>query len=266
MKKLRFILMAALAFALIGCSNPSNTSDNKSDDKNDTPAKTTFVQGWYKYTVSVQGTTQNYYLCYDANKTLTRAGSDSVEFTGVVFDNYKNNDGFSFDTLSKASNESSFKKISDSELPSWATQSNTSNNEETYLTELGSFLQSFSSGTNNQGDTVTLSNISSTILKDNSNEPYITCNIFATCNHQNAQNLFYTTNTSVSISNVRLFFDYKSETHINFIVDFTNTKNKSEVKNIYPLVYLEYDDTNTSDLILGKYQIENYGTGYHYTK
>ncbi len=266
MKKLRYILMAALAFALIGCSNPSNTSDNKSDDKNDTPAKTTFVQGWYKYTVSVQGTTQNYYLCYDANKTLTRAGSDSVEFTGVVFDNYKNNDGFSFDTLSKASNESSFKKISDSELPSWATQNNTSNNEETYLTELGNFLQSFSSGTNNQGDTVTFTNISTNVLKDTNNEPYLTCSISATCNYQNAQNLFYTTNSSIIYTNARVFFDYKSDTNLRFILDISNTKNKSEVTNVYPIIYLKYDNTNNTDLTFGKYQTENSGIGYHYTK
>ncbi len=259
MKQLKFILMAALAFALIGCSNSANNNDNNSS------TGTNFVQGWYKYVTSVQGTTQNYYLCYDANKTLTRAGSESVEFTGVVFDNYKDNDGFSYDTLSNASNESSFRKISDSELPSWATQSNNSNNEETHLSELCSFLQNFSSGINNQNDTVTITNINSTIRRDSDNEPYVSCNISATCNNQNAKYLFNTTNTSISLINVRMFIDtVYSNGNVTFILDETNTKTKSELQNSYPYIYLEYN--TTTDLVLGKQQTANTGTGYNYTK
>lgn len=266
MKKISLVFVTILALVLFGCSNSAN-SGSDSNSNNTNPSGVTFSEGWYKYTVSVQGTTQNYYLKYDSNKNLVRAGNDTVEFTGTVFNNYKNNDGFSFDTLSQASNEASFRKITESELPSWATNTNNTNNEETYLSAACSFLQNFASGTNNQSDTITFSNVNSTIRRDINNEPYITCNISATCNNQNAKYLFNTTNTYVNFANVRIYYKYAAQYSSNeYYLDFSNSKNKEEVIDTVTYNYMEYMEGIDADIIIGKMTSANSGTGYHYTK
>lgn len=265
MKKISLILITMFILVLFGCSNAANSGSD--GNSNTVPSGTTFTAGWYKYTVSVQGTTQNYYLKYDTNKNLERAGSDTAEFTGTVFDNYKNNDGFSFDNLSKATNEASFRKITDSELPSWATSSGNTNNEETYLSSLCNFLQNYSSGTNNFGDTITLSNINTNIQKDSNNAPYITCNISATCNNQNSKALYYTNNNSVSYISVRLYYRYSiTGSSTAYYMDLTNSKNKNDVSNNYPFYYLEYEASNNSRLGIYKQDNASHATGLIYTK
>ena len=111
MKKIKLILFLMLAAALFGCKNSAGNNDDNTANQNN------FEAGWYKYTISASGTTKQYFLCYDANKVLTRVGSEESEYTGTVFETYKNNEGFSYDTLSKSQDSyATFKKISDSEL------------------------------------------------------------------------------------------------------------------------------------------------------
>lgn len=115
MKKIKLILFLMLAAALFGCKNPAGNDDDNTANQNN------FEAGWYKYTISASGTTKQYFLCYDENKVLTRVGSEESEYTGTVFETYKNHEGFSYDTLSKSQDSyATFKKISDSELPEWA--------------------------------------------------------------------------------------------------------------------------------------------------
>lgn len=124
MKKIKLILFLMLAAALFGCKNSAGNNDDNTANQNN------FEAGWYKYTISASGTTKQYFLCYDANKVLTRVGSEESEYTGTVFETYKNNEGFSYDTLSKSQDSyATFKKISDSELPEWAKKED----EETWL-------------------------------------------------------------------------------------------------------------------------------------
>ncbi len=105
-------MASVLAALLIGCVNPSNNDDGSNKDS------VTFSEGWWKFSTE----NSNFYLNYDAQKNITRAGDDSQEYADVILNNIKNSDNYKWDKCLYYSNQDariSFKKISDSELPDW---------------------------------------------------------------------------------------------------------------------------------------------------
>ena len=181
--KILSVLFGTLLFFVIGCS--TSTTPNNSNNNNSTSSSTIqFSPGWYKYSSGVNGNTFCYYIKFDLAKTIERMGNDTTEFTGAGLSIYKENSNFTFDNIVKASDNSNttFKKISDSELPSWAKTSTTSGgttggstggtgsgtgsgsgsgssstptktDEEIKLEELAAFLKNFIRGKNEQKKT-----------------------------------------------------------------------------------------------------------------
>ena len=217
MKKIKLILFLMLAAALFGCKNSAGNNDDNTANQNN------FEAGWYKYTISASGTTKQYYLCYDANKVLTRVGSEESEYTGTVFETYKNNEGFSYDTLSKSQDSyATFKKISDSELPEWAkkssqeSQDNFTPNPEKLL-ELSNFLSAFYKGTctyetitEPERDKIEFLNISNVISKDEFDNSYITCTVKCTNNSDYVKEDIYN-NQNLTNKTIRIYYCYNFE-------------------------------------------------------
>ena len=97
MKKFYVFLMAAITLLAISCSNPAATnSDSNSSSSSSTGSSSSFTGGWYKLTQGNQVT----YLYYAANKTVTRAGNSTSEYTSGNQLNTFKSATFNFDNAS----------------------------------------------------------------------------------------------------------------------------------------------------------------------
>lgn len=111
MKKIFFVLIA-ISTLFISCSNASEaTSSNNSSSNSSAGAVSSFTGGWYKLTQGNQVT----YLYYAANKTVTRAGNSTSEYTSGNQLNTFKSATFNFDNASANYN---LTRVT-SNFPSW---------------------------------------------------------------------------------------------------------------------------------------------------
>lgn len=111
MKKI-FFLLIAISTLFISCSNATEaTSSNNSSSNSSAGAVSSFTGGWYKLTQGNQVT----YLYYAANKTVTRAGNSTSEYTSGNQLNTFKSATFNFDNASANYN---LTRVT-SNFPSW---------------------------------------------------------------------------------------------------------------------------------------------------
>lgn len=111
MKKIFFVLIA-ISTLFISCSNATEaTSSNNSSSNSSAGAVSSFTGGWYKLTQGNQVT----YLYYAANKTVTRAGNSTSEYTSGNQLNTFKSATFNFDNASANYN---LTRVT-SNFPSW---------------------------------------------------------------------------------------------------------------------------------------------------
>ena len=210
MKKIiNLLVLILLQFILFSCQNSVN-----SDTDNTTESEIAFSEGWYKHTTTADGTSASYYLYYDSTKTLLRAGSETREFTGTIFEKYKNSDGFAWEALNRSkSNNITFEKINKSDLPDWGKETSTeedSDEDKTYFTKLSKLLTDFTIGRalDYENDTISFSNIDSTIQLDEKGKKYITCTFSYSNKSKTVKSIFsniFSDDTSGTITNARLY-------------------------------------------------------------
>lgn len=234
----RFYLIFTMAILFLttfmGCQNPANSGTGDGSGNTQKP-DTKFEKGWYKYTTTVNSISQNYYFYYDENKSLSRAGNETNEFTGTVFKTYKTNTGFSWETLSKAENSDNitFKKIEEDKLPDWTGKSSAENIEtqkRTKLSELANSLEEFLKGTSRKNDTIEISNIDSTIETDNTNNIYITASIKFDNAPDSAEK--YLNFSSQTFTTARFYIDDSDDKTI-ILVNLNDSPYSSDAKTLW---------------------------------
>lgn len=115
--RIGFVFMMMTAFFFAGCSSDDSSDGSGNNNGGNTNASTD-VSGWYKYTTTANNVSSTYYLEYDSDGNVLRAGSDAQEFTGTVLETYKSTMSYS-SLKDNSSNAVTFTKISESDLPSW---------------------------------------------------------------------------------------------------------------------------------------------------
>ena len=112
------LLMLTITTFIVTLGCDTGSSGDADDDSNNTIQ---FTEGWWRYQTDIAGT-QVTYILYDSNKTVIRAGTESVEYSSEYLVGHVQ--ALSFDLLvNTVSTSSTFSLVPDDSLPDWVTTS-----------------------------------------------------------------------------------------------------------------------------------------------